>query len=219
MTGRTAWAWLLEMGGALAQVVRTEAEEPRTVDPDDGAERRGASRFTLLIRAAKLVSPDHEALCVVRDASQSGAKVRLYHAIGSIDGLVLELANGERFPVEPVWETDGYAGLRFLEEVELSRLVETERGQFPSRRLRLNTDIPVRLAWAGLESGATIENISQQGAGLLCDEHLAIDQLLRIELAGQPPLYAKVRWRRKPHYGVIFEQTLSFDELARLTAG
>ena len=47
----------------------------------DDAEQRTAPRFTLLIRAAKLIGPEGEYLCVVRDASESGVSVRLFHPL------------------------------------------------------------------------------------------------------------------------------------------
>jgi hypothetical protein len=189
------------------------------VPADGGDDRRIASRFTLLIRAAKLVADGSEHLCVIRDASQTGVKLRLFHPLGQSEGLVLELANGERFPVEPVWQADGHAGFRFDGELEMARLVETERGQFPSRRLRLNLDLPVRIVAGGTVAEARMENISQQGAAIRCEDHLALEQLVRLEAPGRSTVYAKVRWRRKPRYGLVFEQTFGFEQLARYLQG
>ena len=41
-----------------------------------GADQRAAPRFTLLIRAAKLVSAQGEFVCVIRDVSETGVSVR-----------------------------------------------------------------------------------------------------------------------------------------------
>jgi hypothetical protein len=62
------------------------------------------------------------------------------------------------------------------------------------------------------------ENISQQGACVRCDAALAIAQPVRVECALLSPFYAKVRWRRSPLYGLVFEQRFSLEELARLAA-
>lgn len=203
----------------MAQVLLDETGREAPFPDDGGAERRIASRFTLLIRAAKLVCGAREQLCVIRDASQTGVKLKLFHPLREAEGLVLELANGERFPVEPVWQADGHAGFRFPDEVDMARLVETERGQFPSRRLRLNVDLPVRIVAGGAVVDATMVNISQQGAGIHCAEHLALDQLVRLEAPARPAIHAKVRWRRKPAYGLIFEQTFGFEQLAHYIEG
>ena len=183
---------------------------------DDGGDRRGTTRFTILIRAAKLVHGDDEYICVIRDASQSGVKLRLYNAVPSGVPLELELANGERFPVEQVWSREGFGGFRFPDKVPLERLVEVDRGRFPNRKLRLRTDITGTVHWGGANCAVTLENISQQGAAMNCDAHLAIDQLVRLETSALPPIYAKVRWRKAPQYGLVFEHTLTFEELARL---
>ena len=43
-----------------------------------GADLRGAPRFALLLRVAKLVVNGRERFCVIRDASATGLKVRLF---------------------------------------------------------------------------------------------------------------------------------------------
>ncbi|MFA7588424.1 MAG: PilZ domain-containing protein, partial [Novosphingobium sp.] len=132
---------------------------PQAIEADD---RRAASRFTLLIRAGKLVSGDLELPCVVRDASQSGIKLKVFNALPSDGPIDLELANGERFSVEPVWARDGHAGFRFTDDVDLPRLLDAERGPFRSRKLRLRTAIQGRVGCGSQIHPATLENISQQ---------------------------------------------------------
>ncbi|MEP6868430.1 MAG: hypothetical protein ABJA20_07925, partial [Novosphingobium sp.] len=58
-------------------------------------------------------------------------------------------------------------------------------------------------------------NISQQGACIECSASLAIDQLVAIDMGVLTPTFAKVRWRNRPQYGLIFEQIYRFEELAR----
>lgn len=188
----------------------------RSLPVDDGDDRRSASRFTLLIRAAKLVHGDAEYICVIRDASQTGVKLRLFKDLPPGISLELELANGERFPVEKVWARDGFAGFRFPEDIALDRLIEVDRGRFPGRKLRVRTVMEGTIVCNGERHAITFDNISQQGAAIICETHLAIDQLVRVETSTLPPVYAKVRWRKTPQYGLIFEHTLSFDALAQL---
>jgi hypothetical protein len=95
-------------------------------------DQRSTPRFMLLIRAAKLTAPDVEFLCVVRDASESGVSVRLFHPLPEAIELTLELPNGDRHPLERVWEHEGKAGFRFREPVELERIVEA-RSEYPRR--------------------------------------------------------------------------------------
>jgi hypothetical protein len=45
-----------------------------------------------------------------------------------------------------------------------------------------------------------------------------MNELVRLETGVAPPLFAKVRWRSHPRYGLIFEHTFKLDELARISA-
>lgn len=182
----------------------------------EAVDRRVASRFTLLIRTAKLVAADREFLCVIRDASHDGIKLRVYNAIPQDVPLVLELANGDRFAVTRLWEGDGFAGFRFDEPVVLGRLLDAGTGPYPNRKLRLRRQIAGQLLWDRESHPVMVENISQQGAAILCQAFMALDQLVRLECPHLRPVYAKVRWRRQPAYGLIFEETLAFEDIAAL---
>src|SRR5690606_3457978 len=179
------------------------------------ADQRSAPRFTLLIRAAKLIGPDCEFLCIVRDASEAGVSVRLFHPLPAGTALTLELPNGDRHPIERVWETEGKAGFRFSEPTSFERLVESP-SRFAKRALRVRLEVPcdllVGLRWVG----ATIGNISQQGALVRTQERLSLIQRVKLRAEGMPEITAKVRWRRNDEYGLSFEDTFQFAELAAL---
>ena len=51
-----------------------------------------------------------------------------------------------------------------------------------------------------------------------CQAHLAIDQFVRLDIDGLPEIFAKVRWRRGGEYGLIFDTTLKFEDLASAVA-
>src|SRR6218665_388546 len=82
-------------------------------------DQRAAPRFTLLIRSAKIISSSGEFLCIVRDVSSSGVRLRLFHPLPPGPDVTLELASGEQFEVTSVWENDDHAGFRFVEEIDV----------------------------------------------------------------------------------------------------
>lgn len=183
-----------------------------------GAGMRAAPRFTLLIRAAKLVADGREFLCIIRDASATGVKIRLFTPVPDHSELEIELGNGDRYPVELVWSTDDYAGFRFLGEIDIERLLDESHGAFPKRQVRLRIAMDAILHSGGEAVRVAFQDISQQGAGIECEKWLLMNELVRIDTGIMAPLYAKVRWRSHPRYGVIFEQTFRLDELARISA-
>ena len=190
--------------------------EPASLPPAGPYENaRAAPRFTLLIRTAKLIGATCEYLCVVRDVAQGGVKVRLFHPLPPHTQLMLELANGDRFAVERVWEHASDAGLRFTGPVDIARIV-AEEGAFRKRPLRLRVHLAGAITVIGSSCAVRVHDVSQQGAQIESARHLAMDQQLRLDIPHLPAIVAKVRWRRHPAYGLVFEQTFRFDELARL---
>lgn len=180
-----------------------------------GAELRGAERYALLLRIAKLIGDGCEFLCVLRDASATGVAVKLFHPLPAGMPLMLEMPNGDRHPLQLVWENEGRAGFRFLMPVEIDRFISGPSA-YPSRPVRASVNIPVMAVIAGRPVQAQICNISQQGALLTCSEHLAVMQRIRIEGTDLPDLFATVRWRREMDYGLVFENTFTLSQLAEL---
>ncbi|MGE3692754.1 MAG: PilZ domain-containing protein [Novosphingobium sp.] len=144
--------------------------------------------------------------------------VQVFCAIPEARSHTLELSNGECFETEPIWIDENHAGLRFRNPIELSVLLAQSAGKFPKRQLRVRTQVGANVVVGDQCYAAAIENISQQGAGLTCDTHFAINQLVRLETGIVAPLYAKVRWRNTPDYGLIFERVLEFEEMGRFAA-
>ena len=190
-------------------------------DHGDPADQRIAPRFTLLIRAAKLVSPNGEFVCVIRDVSDTGVCVRLFHALPSGSPLELHMPSGGVYEVEPKWERDNEAGFQFTQSIDVQRLIN-EAGEYPKRGLRLGVFLPLRVSTLTQRREGMVVNLSQQGARFECDGLFAIDQNLRIETPEDilefPETRAKVRWRRDQEYGGVFDDTLTLGDFARLAA-
>ncbi|KRA80353.1 PilZ domain-containing protein [Altererythrobacter sp. Root672] len=200
----------------MHEAVRKEAIASVTEDGDaEYSEQRGAPRLRLLIRAAKLVSSQGEYLCVVRDASEGGVSVRLFHPLPADDALTLELQNGDRYPLVRVWEEDGKAGFQFENPADLERIVESP-SRFAKRAVRVNVSLPCVVRFGDREVYAMLCNLSQQGGRITTSERLSLVQRIRIEADGFPEVAAKVRWRRGETYGLSFENNLQFEELARI---
>jgi hypothetical protein len=185
------------------------------------ADLRATPRFTLLIRAAKLVSAQGEFVCVIRDVSETGVSVRLFHALPDCKDFALHMPAGAVYKIARMWQRDNEAGFAFAQAVEVALLVN-EASNYPKRGLRLGLCFPVTVATLNQTCEAMVENLSQQGALITCDAHLAIDQTVRIAAPGlggeNREVRAKVRWRRDRHYGVVFDDTYTLGNFAQLAA-
>lgn len=184
-------------------------------------EPRVAPRFTLLIRAAKLVTSHGEFVCVIRDVSQIGLSIRLFHAMPTGEPIELHMPGGNSYELQKIWERANEAGFEFAQQIDVAQFVN-EAGAFPKRGLRLGLCFPVKVSTLTQSCEAFIENLSQQGARFSCDQILAIDQSVRLECLesdiGFGEVRAKVRWRRDSEYGVVFDDTLTLADFAKLAA-
>lgn len=180
-------------------------------------ELRAAPRVTLLIRPAKLATPEGEFVCVIRDVSASGVSVRMFHPLPMGEAAVLETETGMRVTMHRVWDRDNEAGFQFEEPIDVAALVN-EIGSYRKRKLRIGIDLPVNLAVLGQKHPAMIRNLSQQGARIECDVRLALIQMVRLESGYLPEIRAKVRWRRDSQFGLVFEDTFSLGDFAQIAA-
>ncbi len=178
---------------------------------------RGAQRFTLLIRTAKLVSDSGEFLCIIRDVSATGLRLRLFHQLPADGRMALELANGEIYFIERVWERDSHAGFRFATPIAVETFI-AEVSPYPRRQPRLRVQFPAVLSSDGQASVATVRDLSPQGAGIETSRYLAIGQRVKLEGEGFPATIAKVCWRSGADYGLVFEQVFTLEGLAVLAA-
>lgn len=183
----------------------------------DSIEARAQPRFRLMLRTSKLIGEAGEFFCVVRDISQGGVRLRLFHPIP--DGrLALELSNGERFAIEHVWRANGEAGFRFTDPVDVDSFI-AEPTLFPKRPVRLRMVVDASLSSGDLTSSVELVDVSQHGAKIRSGLQLETGQLVRLGVAGEQPVYARVRWGRHPQYGLVFERAFRLDELAALVWG
>ena len=210
----------------LLPLVRTEDATQMTeamISADAAPQRsfeemRGAQRFTLLIRTAKLVSESGEFLCIIRDVSATGLRLRVFHKLPADAHMVLELANGEIYFIERVWERDNHAGFRFATPIDVEGFI-AEVSPYPRRQPRLRVQFPAVLSVGGEASVATVRDLSPQGARIETARFLAIGQRIKLEGDGFPATIAKVCWRSGADYGLVFEQVFTLESLAVLAAG
>lgn len=193
---------------------------PTSLAPPEepGAEQRREPRFALLLRTAKLVSPQGEFLCIIRDVSAGGVRLRLFHDLP--DGFsksMLELGNGDQLPVDVVWQNNGEAGFRFARKVDLEAFV-CEASPYPKRPIRLRMDVPAVISFGANRIRVRLRNISRQGACIESEDLIALHQALRIEGQCLPELEATVCWRKGSQYGLVFDRIMPMGDLAERAA-
>ena len=190
------------------------AVDPSGDKPEaDGSERRQSTRFTSLIRAAKIISPQGEFICVIRDVSETGIGLRLFHKLPVGGRMELMLQNGECYELDKVRSNETDASFTFADTVDVDKLI-VESGSFEKRQVRVAACFPAKIKASLQCHDALIHNISQQGALIECDAQFALEQPLRLEAPELSEIRAKVRWRSDENYGLAFDTTFSLREFA-----
>jgi hypothetical protein len=190
-----------------------DASEQTDTPAGSGADLRAAPRSSLMFRTAKLLCESGEYVCVVRDISSTGCKLRLFHATPPDQHLFLELANGDRYAMERIWTRDDHAGFRFSCEIDVDHFI-AEPSPYPRRPIRLNLKLPADVIVDGVVSPAVLLDLSQQGARVEAGRKFAIEQKLWLAVEGQPQRFGGVRWRTGYTHGLVLQQGFKLDELA-----
>ena len=181
--------------------------------PAGGEELRAAARYTVLLRTAKLIEGPHEYLCVLRDISATGVKLRLFHQL-PVGDLVLELNDGQRFVIEPMWCDGEHAGFRFAQPVDVRCFLESREDPYNRRKVRLKVSRQAVLTMRGAQYTVRLDSLSGHGAGIESTAPLMQYEPVRLEVDHLPMLYGKVCWARAPHYGLVFDFGFRLEQLA-----
>jgi hypothetical protein len=178
-------------------------------------ERRTGARQRMMLRTAKLRCGNGEYPCVIHDVSETGAKLRLFHAHPPDSHKFLELANGDLYALERRWTDGAFAGYRFSCRVEIDEFIH-EKSHWRRRPVRLRITHPVLIAAAGEPGPAALVNLSQQGACIEATSQLPLRAPVRVAIPGSEPRLAHVCWRRNRRHGLVFQKALTLDHLAHL---
>ncbi len=192
----------------------TAALSPVAASPEPPfAEMRAAPRSSLMFRTAKLLCESGEYICVVRDISSTGARLRLFHDVPPDTHLFLEMANGERYAMERVWTRDDHAGFRFSCTIDVDQFI-AETSPYPRRPVRLKLQRPADLSVDGVASPVVLLDLSQQGARIDAGRMFALEQKVVLAVEGQPRRFGCVRWRKGYTHGLVLQHSFRLDELA-----
>ena len=186
----------------------------RAIQADYFLKQRSDPRIPLVMHTAKLLCETGEYVCMVRDISSGGVRIRLFHDLPPDEFLFLELANGERFALERRWHSGDEAGFRFASSIDVDEFID-EPSLLPRRPLRVRLDRTALVTADGEDSGGMLINLSQQGAAIETNRAIAKDVYVRLEVDGLPILFGHVRWREGNRHGLALQKAFRLEEFAR----
>jgi len=192
------------------------ASDKEPASTTDAATNEGPKlRNTMLLRTAKLIADGAEHLCILRNLSRKGATLRLFHPRPTAVRYELEAPSGIRYPLQPGWSEGTLEAFNFLTDEGLLTLGDDLRVNDARHEIRLRRQVAGVLHVDRETIDISLVDLSQHGACIECSRQLKLLELIRLKIDELPEIFAKVLWRHRNRYGLIFEQSYRFEELAK----
>lgn len=181
--------------------------------PAAQTERREDERHMTLFRVGTLVVDDHRDLCLIKNISAGGLKLRRYCPLLPGQRVAVELKTGQPIPGRVSWVDESQAGVAFDQPIDvLAILASDEEGPRP-RMPRIETQAAVYVREGAQTWRLQCSDISQGGVKLVASVPLASGSDVVVTLPGLPPQPGVVRWSAGEHAGVSFNRPLSLSDL------
>ncbi|MBO9713477.1 PilZ domain-containing protein [Sphingomonas sp.] len=192
---------------------------PRTETIEQVPPRAERTVTTLLL--GRLVRPGHvDTPCRIRNMSATGMLIEVRTALRENDRITVEVRGACPLNGRIAWTNDGRAGVQFDDMIDVEGLLHSissgggvnDAGS--ARAPRFDADSEAMVGVLGRLFPATLENISQGGARVVCDQQLEPGRhvSLAVPQLGKRPCV--VRWTDGESIGLSFLDKLTFGDLS-----
>jgi hypothetical protein len=178
-------------------------------------ERRSDERVLPTLRLAKLSSAIGDQLIRVRNMSAGGLMADCSRCPPVGEDVRIELSS-QSIPASVVWIRDGLIGLKFDQGVDLGELLagRKPRHGFRPRPPRLEVSCGASVKLRKLYYKVEVHDVSLGGMKVGPIDEYCIGEKVVVVVESLRPIRGEVRWYSDRRAGIVFEQELSFEELA-----
>ena len=206
-------------------------KETRLPNPEDGSfdsttfslstavprpsERRTEERVAPMLRVAKLEGPSGEQLIRVRNVSAGGLMAEIGQTVSVGDVVSVELSS-QKIPGSVVWIRDGTVGVKFDQNIDLGELLagRKPRHGFRARPPRLEVSCKASLRVDKIYYTVDVHDISLGGMKVEPIEEYCLGKKVVVVVESLRPIRGEVRWYSNRKAGIVFDEALSFEDLA-----
>ena len=166
-----------------------------------------------LFRVGSLAIGERRELCLIKNISAGGMKIRAYGAIFEGTRLSVELKRGQPVAGIVSWCSGANIGVEFDDKIDvIDLLANTIVGQRP-RMPRIEVD-----CYATIRAGATVfrvkvADISQGGIKICHEARIAPDSDVVVTVTGLPTAAGVLRWNEADYSGITFNALLPLPQL------
>ena len=206
-------------------------KETRLPNPEDGSfdsttfslstavprpsERRSDERIAPMLRVAKLEGPSGVQLIRVRNVSAGGLMAEIGQPVSVGDIVTVELSS-QKIPGSVVWIRDGTVGVKFDQNIDLGELLagRKPRHGFRARPPRLDVSCKASLRVDKTYYTVDVHDISLGGMKVEPIEEYCLGTKVVVVVESLRPIRGEVRWYSNRKAGIVFDDALSFEDLA-----
>jgi hypothetical protein len=186
-------------------------EVPRPTD------KRTDDRLRAILPVTKLVTEEGaQHLCRIKNISAGGLMVEGTAGIEANTNILIEMGDNRRIPGTIVWTRGNAMGVKFDHKVDLRELFADRklRHGFTPRPPRLDVTCGASVKIGRLYHRVDVRDISFGGIKVEIGDSQCVGKSVIITIESLRPLKGKVRWYKAGRAGIVFDQPLSFEELA-----
>jgi hypothetical protein len=186
-------------------------EVPRPTD------KRTDERLRAILPVTKLVTEDGaQHLCRIKNISAGGLMVEGTTGIEANTNVYIEMGDNRRIPGTIVWTRGNAMGVKFDHKVDLRELLAERRPRqgYTPRPPRLEVTCGATVKIGRLYHRVEVRDISFGGIKVEISDWQCIGKPVVITIESLRPLKGKVRWYKAGRAGIVFDQPLTFEELA-----
>ena len=177
--------------------------------------RPTAERIVPMLRIAKLEGPLGEQLIRVRNVTAGGLMAEIGQALSVGDVVSVELSS-QKIPGSVVWIRDGTVGVKFDQNIDLGELLagRKPRHGFRARPPRLEVSCKASLRVDKIYYTVEVHDISLDGMKVEPIEEYCLGKKVVVVVESLRPIRGEIRWYSDRRAGIVFDEPLSFEELA-----
>ena len=177
------------------------------------ADRRDDKRHLTLFRVGAMTVDGRRELCLIKNISAGGMKIRPYCELKIGNDITIELKTGMTVPGHVAWVEAGNAGVEFEHPVDVIDILSASNEGPRPRMPRIEIDCHAAVREGAQTYRMRVIDVSQGGVKLESDTILPRGVDLIVTLPNFTPQPAVLRWCEDGFIGVTFNRLLSLGEL------
>ena len=176
-------------------------------------ERRETERHLTLFRVASIVAGNHHELCLIKNVSGGGMRIRAYCPLEVGACVQIELKSGDPIAGKVGWVDGNEAGIVSDQAIDVMDILNTSMKGAKPRMPRVEVGGMVGLREGAQQWRVAACDISQGGIKLRGDIALAKASEVVVTLADLAPIQGTVSWCEGGHIGVSFNSPIPLETL------